>query len=213
MSTIIRKGKKAIPAASSGKFLKIPEGEAVTVTILAGLEDLISVDQHAFWEINPVVIVPCIGEGCPACALGNKPKFKAFLPVLTKDEGPKIWPFGIMVLRQLESIEEETGTLAGQVVKIKKYGVGLATKYTVVALGRKVAIRDIEKPDIVEAIGPIDADGIREKLFEAGLIDDFDAEPISPAVVKKAAAKAAPAPEPAEDVDDDFNEDSDWESV
>lgn len=168
--SVIRKGKAAMPTGGNSKFLKTPEGEAVVFTVLAGLDELISIDQHAFWDSNPAVIVPCVGADCPACKLGNKPKFKAFLPVLTKEDGTKIYAFGIQVLRQLESLEEELGSLVGQVIKVKRYGTGLSTKYTVVAVGKKVATKGVDVPDVIEAIGPTTHDEVVAVMVEAGLV-------------------------------------------
>jgi len=169
--SVIRKGKDALPQSGESRFLKVPEGEAVTIVPLTGLDNLISIDQHAFWDITPGVLVPCTGNGCPACALGNKPSFRAFLPVMTKENGTKIFSFGISVLRQLESLEEELGSLAGQAIKVRRHGSGLATKYTVIAVGKKVPTKDVEVPDIIAAIGPTDNEGIERVLVDAGLLD------------------------------------------
>jgi len=168
--TIIRTGRQALPnPPSGGKFLKIPE-DGVVVALLGGLDALVSIDQHVFWEVNPAPFVPCIGAGCPSCGLGNKPSFRAFLPVLAKEDGVKIFSFGITVLRQLEALEEELGSLEGQVIKVRRHGNGLSTKYTVIPVGKKPSTKGVEIPDIVAAIGPPDKESIVRVLVEAGVL-------------------------------------------
>lgn len=215
--TVIRKGKDALPKGGSGKFLQIPEGESVTFTALAGLDDLVSVDQHAFWDQNPAVIVPCVGTDCPACDIGNKSGFKAFLPVLTKEDGPKIYSFGISVLRQLEVLEEELGSLVGQVLKVKRHGSGLSTKYTVVAIGKKISIKDIELPDVIEAIGPTTREEIIKVMVDGGLIDAPKKRLGKPAPEAKSKSKAKPAKDADETEEseswDDDDSDTDWDEA
>jgi hypothetical protein len=226
--SVIRRGKDALPRVGESKFLKIPEGEAVVIVPLTGLDDLISVDQHAFWDITPGVLVPCTGGNCPACSLGNKPSFRAFLPVMTRENGAKIFSFGISVLTQLESLEEELGSLTGQVIKVRRRGSGLSTKYTVVAVGKKVSVKGVEAPDIITAIGPTDSYGVRRVLADAGLLDPDEPKTKRTSKVSaktQAAQESEPESESAPETesekddeeesgwDDDAETDTSWDNV
>jgi hypothetical protein len=171
-SSIIRKGKDALSSPASGKFLKISNDDAVVIAPLAGLEEMISIDQHEFWEVNPAAIVPCIHRKCPACEAGNSPRFKGFLPVVTKEGEVKVWAFGIKVERNLEDLESELGTLKGQALKFRRTGTGKMTQYIVTPLGRKMNVADKEMPDIESMIGPLDAEGITRVLVDRGVISD-----------------------------------------
>jgi ribosomal protein L12E/L44/L45/RPP1/RPP2 len=191
--------KKGRPAAAgapgAGNFLKVSEEDAAVIAPMVNLDDLISLDQHEFWDTNPAVIFPCIGDGCPGCELGNEAKFKAFLPVMTKDGDPKIYAFGISVERQLVELEDELGGIRGKVMKVKRTGTGMKTKYMVVALGKSIKIDDTTAPDVIKAIGEPTRESIIKMLVDAGVVDADDARFVEP--VKKPVRAAKPAkPEP-----------------
>jgi ribosomal protein L12E/L44/L45/RPP1/RPP2 len=175
--------------------LKVSEEDAAVIAPMVNLDDLISLDQHEFWDTNPAVIFPCIGDGCPGCELGNEAKFKAFLPVMTKDGDPKIYAFGISVERQLVELEDELGGIRGKVMKVKRTGTGMKTKYMVVALGKSIKIDDTTAPDVIKAIGEPTRESIIKMLVDAGVVDADDARFVEP--VKKPVRAAKPAkPEP-----------------
>lgn len=201
--TIFRKGKVASKEGGSSQFMKISDGDAIVFAPLVGMEDMISVDQHEFWDINPAVIVPCIGRGCPACKIGNEAKFKAFLPVVDREGNVKIYAFGLSVERQLEALEEEVGSIKGRLIKVKRTGTGLKTKYTAIGLGKSTDVSDYELPDIISQLGPTEAPEVERLLIDNGLLDEEDAV----AEVKvKGPAKKAPKPIVEED-DADEEED------
>lgn len=208
MSGPFRKGKLDASAGGEGgggQFIKIAADNAVVVAPLVSLDDMISCDQHEFWDINPAIIVPCIGKGCPACETSVDARFKAFLPVLTKDEGVKIFSFGIRVYRQLAELETEIGSLKGKVIKIKRTGEGLKTQYMIIPTGKTMKVEDQEVPDIESMLGPTTKAEIRAKLEAAGLLNvksDVDEEE-NPKVKSKAS-------KPAETSTDD---DEQWEEV
>lgn len=167
-ASVFRKGAEAAPSGGgeASKFIKVPEGESVSIVPLVNLDDLVSIDQHEFWDINPALLFPCIGSGCPACAAGNKPKYKAFLPVLANGDSttPKLYAFGISVERQLETIAEEVGEIQGLVIKVRRTGSGFNTRYSVVPTGKKVKIDGVEAPRAEEEITVLSADEIEAKI-------------------------------------------------
>lgn len=160
---------------------------------------------------------PCIGKGCPGEEVGNQPRFRAFLPVVLIDDGSqKIFSFGISIARALEELDEEFGGIAGNVFRVKRKGSGLATTYTVVAMGRKRKIDKFEVPDIEEKLGPTTRKGILELLEETGAIEDaleeFDDEE-----EEEEEEEAKPAPKKrkprAKKKVEKEEDDEDWEDV
>lgn len=191
MSDVFKKGKSAAPATKgSGKFVKVSEDESLAIVPLVELDELTSVDQHEFWDVNPAVLFPCIGEGCPACEAGNKPKYKAFLPVMSTDGESKIFAFGISIERQIEEISEETGGIKGMVLKIRRSGSGFSTRYTVVATGKKVKA-EITPLAPEHEITVLTAEEIRGKM-DAMRLGSSDSSDEKPAAKKKSARKAEP---------------------
>jgi hypothetical protein len=176
--SVIRRGRKAISDVGSGAgdFVKIADGDAIDMVSIVDMEEILSVDQHAIWlEGGNSPMFPCIGKGCPGCELGNQPRFRAFLPVKLIESGDsKIFSFGIQIARALEELDEEFGGLAGNVFRVKRKGSGLATTYTVVALGKKRKVSEDDIPeDLEEKIGPTTRKTILDLLEETGAIEDI----------------------------------------
>lgn len=180
--TIFRKGKEAIGGGpGAGKFIKIKDGDSVVFAPLTNLDEMISVDQHEFWDVQPAVIVPCIQKGCPACETGNEARFKAFLAVMTKEDGSKIFAFGRKVERQLEELEAELGSLKGKVLKVRRNGSGMSTSYTVIATGKTMNVSDAEVPDIISTLGPTTREEIKALLENRGVSSsDGEEEAVAP---------------------------------
>ena len=180
---IFRRGREAIAKSGGDIFVSIGAGESIEIAPLVGLDDLISIDQHAFWiPSGNSPIFPCLSSSdCPGCQLGNAPSYKAFLPVLLKDQGSRIYAFGIGVCRDLVGLEEtfDDGTLKSHIIKISRRGSGLETRYSVIGTARTVDISGHEPLDIVENLGSIDRDDIiaqlmRVKLWKPETIPDAE---------------------------------------
>jgi hypothetical protein len=167
--TVFRKGSKAATGGSDGSngvFVRVKEDESLSFVPLTNLEDMISVDQHEYWDVNPALIFPCLGAAkCPACKSGHKPKYKGFLGVLANGEAEaKILPFGLMVERQLVEIGNEIGDIKGNVFKLRRTGSGLSTKYTVVGVGKKVDVSATTPLPIEDHINVLTVEEITEKI-------------------------------------------------
>jgi len=175
---VIKKGKEVISqiSAGSGDFVKIDDGDVVDMVSLIDLDEMLSIDQHAIWlEGGNSPLFPCIGEDCPGCEAGNKPRFRAFLPVLLLDEGEqKIFSFGISIARALEELDEEFGGLAGHVFRVKRKGTGLNTTYTVIAMGKKKDVSKLEPIEIESKLGPTTRKGILQLLIETGAMEESE---------------------------------------
>lgn len=189
---IVRKGTRGFGDSSPGEreFIALKDGEKVTLASLTNMEELLSIDQHAIWlDGGNSPMFPCIGEGCPGCERGNTPRFRAFLPVVTHPDGEaKIFAFGIKVARALEELDSEFGGLKGHLFTVKRKGTGLATNYTVIAVGRKAETDSVIAPNVEEKLGPTTRAGIMLLLQETGAIEATEgakaAAPV-PAAAKK----------------------------
>lgn len=231
------KGKEVLKSGSRTAgimFISLKDGDAITVAPLVGMDEMISAHMHEYWDIRPAIYHPCIGSAdCPSCHAGHDARFKAYIPVVTSDGDIKILPMGIKVSEQLVDIEEEIGgDLTGHVLKIRRNGSGLKTRYVVRAIGKTVDVEDYDQPDFLPALGPTSKKEIVKLLREAGakvIAEDEEvdgemvgaAEPVEKKTKKAAApkAKAAAAVEPSatpwEDDGEDLVEDSgdEWSGV
>lgn len=172
---VIRKGSKMLGDMSGPgerDFIGLKDGDKVTMASLVNMEEMLSIDQHAIWlDGGNSPMFPCIGDNCPGCERGNQPRFRAFLPVVTHPDGEKkIFAFGIKVARALEELDEEFGGLAGHLFTVKRKGSGLSTNYTVIAVGKKTDVSEIEGLDVEEKLGPTTREGIIKLLEETGAI-------------------------------------------
>lgn len=172
---IVRKGTRGFGESAPGEreFIALKDGEKATMASLVNMDELLSIDQHAIWlDGGNSPMFPCIGEGCPGCERGNTPRFRAFLPVVTHPDGePKIFAFGIKVARSLEELDSEFGGLKGHLFTVKRKGTGLATNYTVIAVGRKAETDSVTMPNVEEKLGPTTRAGIMLLLQETGAIE------------------------------------------
>lgn len=130
------------------------------VTLLASDNEIVSVDQCTIWDINPAPSWVYCGPDDPSHDLGLKPGYRAFIPVLVKgdeEQKPRIWSMPISAHRALCDIAEMQD-LKGLVVKVKRTGTGLKTKYVIISTARVVntnKIADIPNADdIVSRLGP-----------------------------------------------------------
>lgn len=197
-----RKGRKV---SRKSNFLSIGDGESITFAPLIGLDELISADMHEYWDIRPAIFHPCIGKNCPGCELGVDPRFKAYMPVVTREGDVAIYPFTISVYNQLEMIEDELEeSLAGHVVKVRRQGTGFSTTYMVSGIGKTVNIEGIEHPEFLSALGPTTA----EEIW--AMIDETDAVKVYGGTPRE---EASSADEVDDDDSDDDSDDDDWGDV
>jgi len=199
-----KKGRKKGGASAGGsQFLGLKDGEAHILAPMVGLDELVYADMHEYWDIRPAIFHPCIGRDCPGCEAGNDPRFKGYFPVLLKSSDVAIYPFTISVYNQLEAIEDSMDdgeTLKGFVLKISRKGTGLATRYTVVPVGKRIDVPS-EVPDFISQLGPQGRDEIIALLEDNG----FEVGGDTP-VVKMASESTAGT----DTATDDESEDDDW---
>lgn len=187
MTSPFQKGKMNGSSGSGGKFFKIKSGETKQFAFCGELEDMVSCNMHNHWGSDPFVAHPCIGEGCPSCAIGNKKRETGFMNIVDKQGNVMIFSFGNMIYKQILQIEkimreevEENGTKGDPIIKglrvsLLRQGSGLKTKYMLTAMGTGyIDVDGLELHDLIESAGVVEVDKINEKLKESGLIADGD---------------------------------------
>lgn len=202
------------PTGDGQAFLSLKDGDTIQMAPLVGLDQMVSADMHEYWNIKPAIYHPCIGaRKCPGEAVENEPRFKGYLPVLVKDQGVMIYPFTISVYKQLEQLEnalDDGETLAGFVLRVSRTGTGLATRYTVLGIGKRIDISDSEVPDFIDRLGPQTLEEIWELLEKNGYDrEDTEAEPT---VAKPPKDDEVEEDEKSDEKSDD-KDDDDWGEV
>lgn len=152
--------KPSTGGGNSGGWWGPKADEIHEVTLLASDAEIVSVDQCTIWDINPAPSWVYCGSDDPSHDLGIKPGYRAFIPVLVKgdeEQKPRIWSMPISAHRALCDIAEMQD-LKGLVVKVKKTGQSIKTKYTIVSTARVVNIKKVEdipsSDDIISRLGP-----------------------------------------------------------
>lgn len=216
---VIRKGVDNI-FSGGGKpsvFLTLKDGDSVTVAILGGLEEVLSVDEHSWWDYTPAPHLVCLGTiaDCPSCQLGHQAKTKSYLPVVTQDGEVKFLIAGTQIINALKELESEVGNLNGVVIRVKRNGSGLKTRYVTMGTGKQVDVSRFDIPDLEPALGPLTWD---EQVEELAKIVDVSGltRPGSRKSSKKPSASIeallADDPEAGDPEGDDLEADGAWAS-
>jgi hypothetical protein len=176
--SFVRMGANALNelAAASSIFLKLESGKPVEIVPLTGVDGILSYNQHAIWlDDGDSPMFPCfIQPWCPGEIIGDKPKFRAMLVCVTREEPDRqvILPMGVSLYKQLLANQDAVGSsIKGRVIKITKTGEKLSTRYTALLTGRvmkKIADMDLEI-ELIEHIGETDPDVVVEMLKKAGI--------------------------------------------
>ena len=190
-------------SGKGGRFLNLKPDEPIDVVMLHSLDEIQSVNQHDWWDINPAPHLVCLGDECPSCGLGNEARLKSYIAVVTKEQEVKYFKAGVSVVRQLEKYEKAVGDLTGRVMRFEKNGVGLKTKYSVLMLGKKIDVSKFAMPDLEELLGDLTVSGQIEILEKAGV----DTSVLAKTAKKtKKASKVVEEPKEELDLSDDGGE-------
>lgn len=173
MARKISVGAKPSTGGGNGGGWWGPKADEIhEVTLLASDAEIVSVDQCTIWDINPAPSWVYCGSDDPSHDLGLKPGYRAFIPVLVKgdeEQKPRIWSMPISAHRALCDIAEMQD-LKGLVVKVKKTGTGIKTKYVIVSTARVANIKKVEDiptaDDIISRLGPETREGIIAMIEE-----------------------------------------------
>jgi len=163
----LKKGYDPRKASSSGgMYFKLDAGEQADVVILSGADEILSCEQCAIWldEGNSPVWVYTGGDD-PSNALGLPRAYRAYVAIVHDGE-PKVWSLSKTVHNALLEISDAGALEAGVVVRVKRTGTGLKTRYSIVPRGKTKDVSKIEMPDIIESLGPITSEGVWEMMVD-----------------------------------------------
>jgi hypothetical protein len=183
-------------STGGGAYFKIDAGEMADVVILSSADDILSCEQCAIWldEGNSPVWVYTGGDD-PSNALGIPRAYRAYIGILHEGE-PKVWSLSKTVHNMLLEISDAGALEPGAMVRVKRTGTGLKTRYSIVPRGKTKDISDVEAPDIIESLGPITSEGVWDMMVEK-LGMDRDA------IVKKYSKRKKAVKKTVEPVDED----------
>jgi len=163
-----RNGKKVnYDGEGESAWLDLVTDQPKTVTLLCGMDDVISCEQCAIWlEEGKSPVWVYTGDDDPYNDLKlQKKRYRAYLPVLEGSD-VKVWSMGIMVHTQLLQWAEDGINLVGLNVKIRKTGKGLQTRYSVSNLATRTDVSNVELPNIIPLLGTLDPDEVRTMIAE-----------------------------------------------
>jgi len=211
----VRVGVKPEAANEGGEgslFYTINDGDTIECKILVEQDQIVSVEQCALWNhYNPSPVWVFIGADDPSHDLGLKSGYRAFLPISLKIEGERVirlWSMSKTSHRQITEIAEMSGSLKGQILKIKRTGSGMKTAHTIVPVGKRVKITE-EVPSveqIIDLLGPYTREEIIS-MIEQKTDEDWDKVVAKVAKKTKGAAKATTKKKKVEVVSLDDDED------
>ena len=172
--------------AMGGNWLKLESNVPVDVVCLVNADEILTIEQCAIWldEGNSPVWV-YTGPNDPSHDLHIEKRYRAYLPVLSEGE-PKIWAMGRGAHMALLDISDSSGELKGQILRLKRTGTGLQTKYSVLPRGKRKDVSGIEEVDVLSVLGPLTRAGVIQ-LLESKLKMSYD--DILKSYNQKAAAK------------------------
>jgi hypothetical protein len=164
-------GRRGDGDEKKGRWLKLQPGEVKDLVILCEAEDILASEQCAIWMKDgnsPVWVYT--GPEDPCHDLGLKRAYKAFLPVLELVDGKPgdvaIWSVTKSVHIALLDVADASGELKGLEVRVKRTGSSLATRYSVIPRGKRRDVRGIEEPNILDSLGPLTSDGVKELIAQ-----------------------------------------------
>jgi hypothetical protein len=162
----LRIGKIPLANSSAPSFWSLKDGETAQLTILVSLDEVVSVDQYALWDFNPAPVWVSCGSNDPGVELGLKPTYRAYIPVAKLTDGVeevKIWSVGIGIHRQLADVSALADGMKGLIIRVRREGSGLKTRYTIVSTGKRASSLPLRIPtvaDICAMLGPETRDEI-----------------------------------------------------
>ena len=153
-------------STGGGAYFKLDAGETADVVILSGADDILSCEQCAIWldEGNSPVWVYTGGDD-PSNVLGIPRAYRAYIGILHEGEA-KVWSLSKTVHNMLLEISDAGALEPGAMVRVKRTGVGLKTRYSIVPRGKTKDVSDQEIPDIIDSLGPITSEDVWDMMVD-----------------------------------------------
>lgn len=182
MARKLRTGTK--PADRSARtesvFWRPDPDSSQKIKVLVDADEIQSAEQFSVWDFKPAAIWVEV-ENDPGRELGLKSRYLAFVPVAIKDDDGskqvKYWLCPRTLHSQLHDFNEELGGTKGMILRLKREGKGIETRYSLIPMGSKEKVTE-ELPDedtFLEQLGPEDAEGVKKLLIERMGVRDWDA--------------------------------------
>jgi len=117
--------------AGSDRYLQLKDdGDSKEIIFLQDPAEWVRFRQHRTGQGESFRGVPCVGDGCPLCASGNRPSSRAGIVVFdVKDKKNKIFWASGEVVADLLSKAVRRKTLKDRIYTITREGTMLNTKY------------------------------------------------------------------------------------
>ena len=193
--------------SSGGMYFKLGPGEQADIVILSGADEILSCEQCAIWldEGNSPVWVYTGGDD-PSNTLGLPRAYRAYVGILQDGEA-KVWSMSKTVHNAILEISDAGALEPGAMVRVKRTGAGLKTRYSIVPRGKSKDISKVEMPDIIESLGPITSEDVWDMMVDKL---GMDRETI---VVRYGKKKAKPKKTVLADDEDDSLEEVDLDEI
>ena len=160
--------------AGRQSWLKIDANSHADVAILVEVDEIIAVEQCAIWlddGQSPVWVYT--GPEDPSHDLKVEKRYRAYLPVLVDGES-RVWSMGKQAHSTLLDIADAQASIKKLNIRIKRTGAGLATRYSIVPRGTRKDVSSINEVDVVEMLGPITSEGVKDMLCEKFSKDSYE---------------------------------------
>jgi len=157
-----------------GSWLTLKAGDYEDVTVLVDAKEILQCEQCAIWlddGASPVWVYT--GAEDPSHDLGVEKRYRAYLPVLTEEGESKVWSMGKQAHGQLLDISDAGGSLKGMVIRIKRTGSGLSTRYSIVPKGKKKDVSDVPEVDVIAMLGPLESDEVKQMIAKRFGAEDY----------------------------------------
>jgi hypothetical protein len=210
----VRSGVDPRKDAANGQWLKLEANQYVDAAILVDVEDILACEQCAIWMddgSSPVWVYT--GPDDPSHDLKVEKRYRAFLPLLVENE-TRVWSMGKGAHMQLLEIADASlsGT-KGVMVRIKRTGSGIQTRYSITPRGMVKDVSKVEEVDVLSMLGPLTPEGVQElvatKLGLASyeeVLERFRGKKITRATAKKIAAFDKSKPKDDGDDEDELDD-------
>lgn len=164
---------------NTNEMFKLKNNESKEIRFVTPVDEIISVWEHTLQANGKWETFTCLGkDACPACQVGEKASFKAYVLLLDKsDNKVKYFKFGKKVAVQVIQLVEEYGDITKRDFKIHRAGEKFETTYQFFPRDPKALDIKIDSlPDLTELVAPLTPEAIKAKLSSAPISSEESEE-------------------------------------
>lgn len=176
----IGKGLSAIQdhISNANEMFKLKNNESKEIRFVTSVDEIISVWEHTIQTNGKWDTFTCLGKDqCPACAVGEKASFKAYVLLLDRsDNKVKHFKFGKKVAVQIIQMVEEYGDITKRDFKIHRSGEKFDTTYQFFPRDPKPLDVKLETlPDLTDIVKPLSVEAIKLKINSVAIDNEEEA--------------------------------------